>query len=330
MKTLVIGNRERYEKYMPADLPFVKETEIVFCKWGTSDEEILAAAGDASFIAVDAMASVSGNLIRNMPNLKVIHSEGVGYQGVDVEEATKQGVYVCNCKGVNAGAVAEQAVLLMLALLRNVVVGDRVERKGGQIQMKERMMLEGIREVSDCKIGLIGFGDIAKATAERLYPFGCDMYYYSLHKKDEEIEKQYHVSYLSLEELASTCDIISIHAPANDNTKGMINEHFISLMKPDAFLVNTARGDLVDNEALRNALISGIIAGAGLDTITPEPTTKDNPLVALPAECADRVIYSPHIGGITTSTFRRAHHMLWQAFSDYSEGKKPANVVNRI
>ena len=151
-----------------------------------------------------------------------------------------------------------------------------------------------------------------------------------MHKKDEEIEKQYHVSYLSLEELASTCDIISIHAPANDNTKGMINEHFISLMKPDAFLVNTARGNLVDNEALKNALISGRIAGAGLDTITPEPTTKDNPLVALPAECADRVIYSPHIGGITTSTFRRAHHMLWQAFSDYSEGKKPANVVNRI
>ena len=101
-------------------------------------------------------------------------------------------------------------------------------------------------------------------------------------------------------------------------------------MKPDAFLVNTARGNLVDNEALRNALISGRIAGAGLDTITPEPTTKDNPLVALPAECTDRVIYSPHIGGITTSTFRRAHHMLWQAFSDYSEGKKPANVVNRI
>ena len=328
MKTLVIGNQERYQKYMPADLPFIKENDIVFCKWGTSDEEILSVAQDADFIAVDAMASVSGNLIRNMPNLKVIHSEGVGYQGVDVAEATKQGVHVCNCKGVYAGAVAEQAVLLILALLRNVVVGDRVEREGGQIQMKERTMLEGIREVSDCKIGLIGFGDIAKATAERLYPFGCEMYYYSLHKKDSETEAKYHVNYLSLEDLAATCDIISIHAPANDQTKGMINEHFISLMKQDAFLVNTARGDLVDNEALRNALISGRIAGAGLDTITPEPTTRDNPLVDLPADCADRVIYSPHIGGITTSTFRRAHRMLWQAFADCSEGRTPKNVVN--
>ena len=99
-------------------------------------------------------------------------------------------------------------------------------------------------------------------------------------------------------------------------------------MKQDAFLINTARGDLVDNEALRNALISGRIAGAGLDTITPEPTTRDNPLVDLPADCADRVIYSPHIGGITTSTFRRAHRMLWQAFADCSEGRTPKNVVN--
>lgn len=327
---LIIGNEDRYRKYMPQDIPVTGEVELVFCKRGASDEELLAAGRNAVFMAADPMTRVSGNVIRNMPDLRIIHSEGVGFNGFDLEAAREKGIYVCNCKGANAGAVAEQTVLLILALLRSVVAGDRVEREGGQIQMKERLMVEGIREVSDCKIGLVGFGDIARATAERLRPFGCELYYYAPHRKDAAIEEKYGVSYLTLGELASVCDIVSLHAPVTEETRGMVNADFLARMKPDALLINTARGDLVDNEALRDALINRRIGGAGLDTIAPEPTLMDNPLVALPPECADRVVYSPHIGGITTSSFKRCHRMIWQGFEDVKNGLRPGNVVNGV
>lgn len=328
MKTLIIGNEDRYYQYMPKNIPFPHNTELVFCKRGASDEELLAAGADADFLAADPMTTVSGNVIRNMPNLKMIHSEGVGFNGFDIAAATERGIPVCNCKGANGGAVAEQTILLMLGLLRDVVVGHNTELAGEQIAVKERLMCDGIAELSDCKIGLIGLGDIGKATAARLIPFETDVYYYTPSRKDPALEESLQVQYLPLEELLHQCDIISLHCPVTETTRGMVNDSFLSMMKPTAYLINTSRGDLVDNDALRKALINGSIAGAGLDTIYPEPTTADNPLVALPEDIPARVIYSPHIGGITTSSFRRCHNFVWQGFEDYVNGKKPANMVN--
>ena len=330
MKTLIIGKEDRYRKYLPADIPFTQNTEMIFLNRGASDEEILKAGADAEYLAADPMTQVSGNVIRHMPDLKMIHSEGVGYNGIDVAAAAERGIYVCNCKGANAGAVAEQTVLLMLGFLRHVIEGDRMERKGNQIRMKERLMVEGIREISDCKVGLVGFGDIARATALRLLPFGCKLYYYSPRRKDAKTEEKYQVTYLPLPELVHTCEIVSLHAAVTDETRGMVDEKFLSRMKKDAFLVNTARGDLVDNEALKNAIINGTILGAALDTVSPEPTSKDNPLLNLPSEYADRIVFSPHIGGVTTSSMRRSHRILWQGFEDMANGKKPANVVNGL
>lgn len=330
MKALIIANQDRFEKYRPVDMPILQDVEPVFCPRGSSDGELLAAARDADFIAADPMATVSAALIRGMPNLKLIHSEGVAFNNFDLEAAREKGVYVCNCKGVNAGAVAEQTVLLMLAVLRRLVVGDRTERRGGQMQMKERTMLEGLKELSECKVGLIGFGDIARAAAERLRPFGCALFYNTPRRKSEDIERRFGVCYLPLEELVRTCDMISLHTPVTKETKGMVNREFLSRMRPDAILINTARGDLVDNEALREAIIAGRIAGAGLDTVFPEPTTADNPLVDLPPECADKVIFSPHIGGITARAFRQANRLIWQSFEDVRQGKRPQNIVNGL
>lgn len=291
---------------------------------------MLAVGQNADFIAADPMTTVSGNVIRNMPNLKIIHSEGVGYNGFDIQTAQEKGAYVCNCRGVNAGAVAEQTVLLILAVLRNLVVGDRIEREGHQMEMKERTMVDGMLEVSDCKVGLIGFGDIGQATAVRLRPFGCELYYYTPHRKSEVFEQEQGVTYLPLNKLIQTCNIISLHMPVTEDTREMVNAELLSLMRSDAYLINTSRGDLVDNQALREALIEGRIAGAGLDTIYPEPTTADNPLVNLPANCADKVTFSPHIGGITTSSFKRAHRLIWQSFDDVANGNRPKSIVNGL
>ncbi len=327
MKALVIGSQERFEKYMP-DMEFAREIEKIYVDLNMPLEEYPQEAFEAEFLAADAIAGVPGELMRKMPNLKLIHSEGVGYNGIDVNTATELGIPVCNNKGINASAVAEQSVLLMLGLLRTVIPGDRAVRQGKQIQMKERRMIEGITELSECRVGLIGFGDIGKALAGMLQPFGCQVFYYTRTRKSAEVENRYHASWLPLEELISTCDMVSIHVPVNEETAGMVNEQFLKSMKLGAYLINTARGEIVDNAALRKALTEGWIAGAGLDTIAPEPVSADNPVVDLPEEVRDKVLYSPHLGGITTGTFRRAHRNIWTAFETVAAGGRPENIVN--
>ena len=329
MKALIIGSRARYEKFYPGT-EFADSVEKVYVDMGTPEEEILSLAGDADYLAADAIAKVSAKLIENMPKLKVIHSEGVGFNGIDTEAAAARNIYVCNNRGINASAVAEQTILLMLGLLRDVVEGNEVVRQGLQIQTKERKMVEGITELGDCRIGLIGFGDIAKATALCLKPFGCEVFYYAKHRKSPEVEETYDVSWADLEQMATTCDMISIHVPVTPETEGMIDEAFFRKMKPGAYIINTARGEIIDNEALKKALIEGWSGGAGLDTVAPEPVPYGHLLTTLPEEIQKKVLLSPHIGGITTSTFKRAHRNIWKAFEDVGNGRKPANVVNGI
>lgn len=329
MKILIIGNEDRYKKYLP-DLDIVGQSTMVFCPRGTGDEELLQVARDADAIVIDPMAVLTGSVICQMPNLKIIQSEGVGFNGIDCQTAKDLGIYVCNCKGANAGSVAEQAILLMLALLRSLIIGDRTEREGRQIEMKERLMYEGIAELGDCKIGLIGFGDIAKATAKRLLPFECEIFYYDKFRASQKLEEEYHVSYIGLDELIRSCDIISLHCLVTPETVGMVNADFLSKMKKTSYLINTARGDIVDNQALFDAIVTGKISGAGLDTVYPEPTTKDNILLNLPEEFKERITFSPHIGGITTSFFRRAHAFNWSNIKTALHGERPRYIVNGL
>ena len=326
MKILIIGSKDRYDKYDP-DMPVKDRAEIVFADRGTPDEALIAAGAGAEVLFADAISPVSRHLTENLPRLKMIHSEGVAYDRIDLAAAKERGIYVCNTKGCNAGAVAEHTIFLMLGLLRNAVEGQEAVVSGQQIRMKERRMAEGIIELSECSVGLYGFGDIAKATAQRLAPFGCSVYYTARRRRDEKTEEEYGVRWLAPDDLVSTCDFISLHTDVNPGTKGMVDAAFLSKMKPEAMLVNTSRGELVDNRALREALLTGKIAGFAADTIAPEPVTADNPLVALPAETMKKVFYSPHLGGITAGTFRRAHRMMWENAARIAEGKEPVNQV---
>lgn len=329
MKILILGGRDRYETYMPL-LPFIRQQELVFMDKESSEEEILAQAADAGIIFADAIAPVRASLICRMPGLKLIQSEGVAYDKIDLDAARERGIWVCNNRGCNAGAVAEQAIMLMLMLLRGGVTGDRAVREGLQMEVKERCMTGGLIELSACRVGLVGFGDIAKATAERLAPFGCEVYYYSRHRRPVEEEERFGVTYLPLEELAASCDIVSLHCPVTAETRNMVDSRFLGWMKRTAYLVNTARGELVDNEALCRALTDGTIAGAGLDTIAPEPVTADNPLLHLPTPAEDRLVLSPHLGGITEAAFRRSHLHMWRNAERVADGHTPDNIVNGL
>ena len=326
MKIVIKADKARFEKYMPAGK--TDEYDISFFNLEASNEEILEKTADADVIVVDAIGVVNADLINAMPNLKLIHSEGVGFDKIDTKAAATRGIPVCNNKGINAASVAEHVILLSLALLRNSVAAHLDELEGKQIELKQSMMIEGIKELGDCTVGLVGFGDIAKETAIRLNAFGCEVLYWNRNKRSDDIEKKYNVTYKELDELLAVSDIVSIHVPVTKETKGMVNEQFLDKMKESAYLVNTARGEMVDNEALKDALIKGKIAGAGLDTIAPEPTPKDHILFNLPKDLKARVIFSPHIAGISIGTFKRSQERIWKNIKNIEMGAKLENVVN--
>ncbi|MDR1204319.1 MAG: hydroxyacid dehydrogenase [Peptococcaceae bacterium] len=329
MKILIIGDKYRYDWLTPrSSIP--PDAELVFFDTGTDDSTLIRAGADADILLADAIAKVSRNLIAHMPNLRLIHSEGVGYDAIDIGAAKERGIFVCNNKGCNATAVAEQALLLMLGLLRSVVPGDRSVRQGNQYEAKLNAMRTGITELRYSKVGLVGMGAIGQSTATLLRVFECDVYYYSPHRRDELEESYLAVSYLPLDELVAKVDILSLHAAVTPESAGLVNAELLSRMKPTAYLINTARGELVDNAALREAIITGRIAGAGLDTIYPEPTTKDNPLVDLPPEHQDKVLYSPHFGGITTASMYRAQRHMWQNVARVARGDRPDCIVNGV
>lgn len=329
MKILVLGNRERYLRYMP-DIPLTREADIRYFSILDSEADILREAADAEVIVADAIAKVRRSLIEKMPRLKMIHSEGVAYNAFDLKAASDRGIYVCNNKGVNAAAVAEQTILLMLALLRQFLLGDQAVRKGRQIEKKEQIMVQGLTEFSDCTVGLIGFGDIGQTVARRLAAFGCEVLYYCRHAADKEQEILCHAHYTPLAELLPRSHIVSIHVPVTPETTGWVNENFLEQIRPGALLINTARGEILDNQAVRQALLDGRLGGAGFDTLAPEPNQTDNPLIDLPEEIAQKVVYSPHIAGSTVSTFRRTHMHVWNNIQRLANGQKPDSIVNDI
>ncbi len=310
------------------DLPVIKEVELVVAERGSSNEEILALAPDADFILADAISPVDAELMDGMKNLKLVHSEGVAFNAIDLDAARTRGIVVCNNAGANADGVAEQAILLMLSCLRDVINADGAVRSGNQIKVKERMMVEGIRELGDCTVGLVGLGAIGQATAKKLKAWGCKILYNKRNRLSAETESELGVSYAELEQIITGCDIVSIHVPVTDQTQGMVDADFLAKMKPDSILINTARGEIVDNEALVAALEAGSIAAAGLDTVAPEPVELDNPLINMSEAAMSRVVFSPHIGGVTEGMFYRAHRTVWENVARVIAGETPINIVS--
>ena len=329
MKVLHIGKKGNMERFSAPD-SFLQRLETADCPMGLPIEAYLEAGADADFLVADAIADIPGELIRRMPKLRLIHSEGVAYNQIDVETASEQGIYVCNSQGMNASAVAEQTILLMLSALKNFLMNDRAVRCGDQIRVKENYMLQGnLPELADCAVGLVGFGDIGKETARLLRAHGVTELFCAKRTplKSEE-EAAYGIRCLPLQELLERSDIVSLHLPILPATVRMADAAFFSAMKDGSCLVNTSRGELVDDDALIRALSSGKLSMAALDTLDGEPVGREHPLLNVSADIAERMIFSPHIGGITASSFRRSYAMIWEDIRDAAEGRCPKRVVN--
>ncbi len=221
------------------------------------------------------------------PRLRVIALHTSGSDNVDLEEATRRGVLVTNVKGVNAEQCAEFAIGLMLCVVRQILAGDRALRAGLWASRTQTSM-----DVYGSTVGVIGFGQIAKAFVKRARSFGVRIL---VHTRTPEaaLAKQFEIEYASLEEVLTSADIVCLLASLTPKTRHMIGKRELDLMKPSAFLINIARGELIDQNSLLETLSKGRIAGAGLDVFEVEPLL-ESALFAL-----DNVVLTPHQAGLT-------------------------------
>lgn len=329
MKIAILTSMNRVERYMDKSM-IQSDWEFVDIGQQYTDDEVIEKAKHADCILVDAILPVTRRVIEALPKLKLIHSEGVAFNNIDIVAAKENRVFVCNNFAVNSGAVAEQAVLLMLATLRRFSEGEMMIRKGKQIEAKGQFCLEGIQELEFCHVGIIGLGAIGRETAKRLKGFGCKVSYYNTKPVDEKIEKDLNITYMDLEEIYKRCDVISIHVPVTLKTINMFNSDVFSKMKKTAILINTARGEIVNHEDLKEAIILGQIAGAGLDTLAPEPVLTDNPILNLPEGLQYKVSLSPHIAGLTKNVFDTIYKNIVSNFKLIQDGKRPDFIVNGL
>ncbi len=314
-----VTTKEKVLKYIPQ----ISEHNVRFIK--LEDKKILLTqARDTEILIIDAMGTADIEIISALRELKLIQSEGVGYQGVDLDYATQMNIPVCNNRGVNDTAVAEDTLLLILSCLKQIISGHKSVYDGRQIEVKKQSF-GVVRELSQCTVGIIGFGDIAKKTAQFCNALGANVVYYN-RTRYSELEKEYAVEYKTLDELLRISDFVSLHIASNEETRNIVNRAFLSKMKKNAFLINTARGDLVDNEALFKSLLNDEIAGAGLDVISPEPVTRDN--ILLDERIKDKLILTPHIAGITNLTVQKIYRNIFENITRLINGEELKNRVN--
>jgi D-3-phosphoglycerate dehydrogenase len=263
----------------------------------------------AGLDAIDAAAIAAAD------RLKLIARYGVGLDRVDVAAATRRGIAVANTPGANSAAVAELTIGLMLALARQICRADSAVRAGRWPRIAG-MSLAGKTA------GLVGFGAIGRETARRLTAFGCRVLVADPYVSPEAVAGQ-GATLTALDAMLGSADFVCLHTAATAETTGMVNAAFLGRMKPGAFLVNTARGELIDEAALAQAIESGRLRGAALDCFRAEPPAIDHPLLRLP-----QVIVTPHTGAHTDDAVNAMGRMALEACLAVLRGERPAHVVN--
>ena len=316
-KILVTGNlpaevmdplRERYEvEGHPEDRPMERR-------------QLLSRIGDKDGLFCMITDAVDEELLGRAPRLKMIANMGVGYNNIDVAAATRRGIPVSNTPGVLTDATADLAFTLILAVARRVVEGDRRVREG-EFKLWAPFLFLG-REVSGKTLGIVGFGRIGRAVARRARGFGMRVLYHNRNRLTPAEERESQAEYADLNKLLAQADFVSLHVPLSEETRYLIGTAELSRMKPTAYLINTARGPVVDEKALLAALQKGAIAGAGLDVYENEPA-----LTPGLAELGN-VVLLPHVGSATLETRTGMAAMASRNLIAGLSGERPPNLVN--
>ncbi|SSC12164.1 Glyoxylate reductase [Mesotoga infera] len=284
-----------------------------------SKEEIIKGARDASALISLLSDRIDSEVISSLPKLKVIANYAVGYNNIDIEEAKRRKIRVTNTPGALTDATADLTMALLLATSRKIVEGDRLVREH-KFEGWKPGLLKG-PALKGKILGIIGMGRIGKAVASRAKAFGMNILYHNRKPLLQSEEEELCVKHVSLEELLKSSDFISLHVPLMGETYHLLNEKRLSLLKPEAIIINTSRGAVIDEKALIKALKDGKIAGAGLDVYEEEPFVPQE-LIDLP-----NVVLLPHLGSATNEARREMAIMVGRNVAAVLEGKEPPNPV---
>ena len=299
------------DKLMDMASELKDKVEIVYYNTRTTDTQELIERGKDADIIVVSNLPLNREVIEGCRNLKLLSVAFTGVDHIAMEACRNQGVTVCNCAGYSTCAVADLVFGMLISLYRNVIPCDLACRRGGTKDGLVGFELEGK------KFGVVGTGAIGERVALIAQAFGCEVYAYSRTVKD-----LLGVKYVDLDTLLSECDIVSLHTPLNAQTKGLINKENIKLMKKNAVLINTARGPVVDTDALAEALKEGRLAGACIDVFEKEPPIDENhPLLDTP-----NTIVTPHIAFATKEALVKRAVIVFDNVKRYLDGK-PQNII---
>lgn len=262
---------------------------------------------------------VDGALMDRMPNLRVISNFGVGVDHINLEDAKARGIPVGNTPGLVDGATADMTFALLMAAARNVVIGDHFAR-GPEFTFYDPNILHGY-EVHGATLGIIGMGAIGKQVARRAQGFDMRILYHN-RKPDRAAEAELNAEYVSLSDLLSQADYVTLNLPLTPETYHLIGTEELRQMQPTAFLINAARGGVVDHDALHTALVEGWIAGAAIDVTEPEPLPRDHPLLKL-----NNLVIAPHLGSATRQT---RHNMARRSIDNLLAGLEGRELLDRV
>ncbi|HAD38405.1 MAG TPA: 3-phosphoglycerate dehydrogenase [Gammaproteobacteria bacterium] len=285
-----------------------------------NESDLVKLVADADAILVRS-APITSLVIDSAPNLKVVSRHGVGFNSVDVEALTARRIPLTIAVGGNAVSVAEHTLYLILALAKQGQRYDTAARQG-DFNFRNAPIA---REIETSQLLVIGFGRIGTQVTRRALAFGMVVHVYDPYVPDRAIQDQAAQVVRNLHDALPQMDIVSVHCPLNEKTKNLIGSHELSLMKPNALLINTARGGIVDEAALHDTLTQGGIAGAGIDVFVTEPTNPSLNLLEL-----ENVVVSPHCAGITVESSARTAWIAAQNILDGLDSRlDEAFVVNR-
>ena len=285
----------------------------------TLSEEELARHATETEILLVINRKVDAHLLSILPRVRFVQRVGVGYDNLDLEALKAAGVVAAYTPGSNAIAVAEHTILLMLALLKRFVAAESASRQGGWPTME--LFQAGLGELANTTVGLVGFGSIGRAVAQRLSPFGSHLLYTTRQAADPATEQQFGVRYASLDDLLASSMIVSLHVPLTEATRNLIGEAELAKMRAGAFLVNTSRGEVIDEAALHRAIESGKLGGAGLDVLYNE-RPGGNPFAGMP-----QGIVTPHIAGGSRAAVERAIQMALANIARYLRGEPLLDLI---
>ncbi len=289
-----------------------------------SKREIISRIRDKDGLLCNLSDKIDVEVIAAAKNLKVISSYSVGYDHIDIRAATEHGIYVAYTPEVLTETTADLAFALMLSVARRIVEGDRLVRRGKWKGAWSYEFMLG-HDVHHKTLGIIGLGRIGSALARRANGFKMKVLYYKRNRLTVDKEKELNVEYRDLNELLRESDFVSVNLALDKDTYHLIDEKKLKLMKNSSFLINTARGQVVDEGALGKALRNKWIAGAALDVFEKEPIPRNSPLLKF-----DNVVLVPHIGSASRETRDKMAEVAATNLLNVLKGEKPLYAVNLV